>query len=123
MALEKVVRQPDLNHDLRTLARFIQVYCRHKHAGQDKRNVRLKTHDLRAITGSQVSLCRECERLLGHAFVKRTHCPMDPKPACKHCPNHCYHPRYRAAIREVMKFSGMQLLLTGRLDYLFHLLF
>ena len=115
--------QNDLNHDLRTLARFIQVYCRHRHAVPDKRIVRLKTHDLKAITGTRLALCRECEKLLAHALVKRTYCPMDPKPACKHCPNHCYHPKYRAEIREVMKFSGKQLLLTGRLDYFFHLLF
>jgi hypothetical protein len=48
---------------------------------------------------------------------------MHPKPACKHCPAHCYHPTYRARIREVMKFSGRKMLLGGRLDYLFHLLF
>lgn len=111
------------NKDLRTLARFIQVYCRHKHAGHRKRIVRLRGHDVAAIAGSRLSLCHSCEKLLVHAFVKRTHCPMVPKPACKRCPNHCYHPKYRANIREVMKFSGMQLLLSGRLDYFFHLLF
>jgi len=48
---------------------------------------------------------------------------MHPKPACKHCPSHCYHPTYRAKIRQVMKFSGKKMLLGGRLDYLIHLLF
>jgi hypothetical protein len=48
---------------------------------------------------------------------------MNPKPMCKHCPNHCYHPTYRAKIREVMQFSGRKLLLGGRVDYLLHLLF
>lgn len=113
----------DFDRDLRTLARFIQVYCRHKHLGEPKRIVELKGFDLRAIAGTSLSLCRECEKLLAHAFVKRSRCPMEPKPACKHCPNHCYHPKYRAAIRDVMKYSGRQLLLTGRLDYLFHLLY
>ena len=113
----------ELDRDLRTLARFVQVYCRHKHIGTHKRSVRLKHHNLRAIAGTGVSLCRECEKLLAHAFVKRSNCPMQPKPACKDCPDHCYHPKYRAGIREVMKFSGIQLLLSGRLDYLLHLLF
>jgi len=118
-----VSTQTELNRDLRTLARFIQVYCRHQHIGRRKRVAHLKTHDLHAITGSRLALCGECEKLLAHAFVKRSHCPFSPKPACKHCPKHCYHPKYRAAIREVMKFSGTHLLLTGRLDYLLHLLF
>jgi len=41
---------------------------------------------------------------------------------CKHCPEHCYAPRYRAQIREVMRYSGPRLVLRGRLDYLWHLL-
>jgi hypothetical protein len=48
---------------------------------------------------------------------------MDPKPMCKHCPSHCYRPSYRARIREVMKFSGRKMVLSGRLDFLLHLLF
>jgi hypothetical protein len=48
---------------------------------------------------------------------------MDPKPACKHCPSHCYHPDYRKRIREVMRYSGRNMVLGGRLDYLYHLLF
>jgi hypothetical protein len=112
-----------LRKDLRTLALFIRVYCRHRHAQADKKHVSLLTHDLQSICGRDVVLCADCAKLLTHAFVKRTHCPYDPKPACKHCPTHCYHPTYRAKIREVMRFSGRKMLLHGRLDYLFHLLF
>jgi hypothetical protein len=113
----------ELYSDLRTLACFINVYCRHKHSDAPKAKSELKTHDVTLIAGEEVMLCPECQRLLAHAFTKRSHCPMDPKTACKHCPNHCYHPSYRAQIREVMKFSGRKLLLSGRLDYLYHLLF
>jgi hypothetical protein len=114
---------PTLRKDLKTLAMFINLYCRCNHADQPREAVDLRTHDVRAIAGRSIVLCEECRKLLTHAFVKRSHCPMDPKPACKHCPNHCYHPTYRAKIREVMKFSGKKMLLSGRLDYLFHLLF
>lgn len=113
----------DLNRDLKTLALFISIYCRHRHKQQPKTQAELKTHDLTAIVGKPLLLCRQCQKLLAHAFVKRTHCPMNPKPACKHCPSHCYHPAYRAQIREVMRYSGKKLILSGRLDYLFHLLF
>ena len=113
----------DVRRDLKTIALFIQLYCRHKHPDAQKQVAELKTHDVQEIAGRKLVICAECHKLLAHAFVKRSHCPMDPKPACKHCPNHCYHPTYRAQIREVMKYSGKALLLRGRLDYLFHLLF
>ncbi len=79
--------------------------------------------DIDVIAGRAVALCPECSQLLKHALVKRSHCPLDPKPACKHCPDHCYHASYRAAIRDVMRYSGRKMLLGGRLDYLYHLLF
>ena len=113
----------ELLRDLKTLALFIDLYCRHKHAGAERTPVDLRTHDVAAIAGKTIVLCPECTKLLAHALVKRTHCPMDPKPMCKHCPNHCYHPTYRQQIREVMKFSGRKMVFGGRLDYLFHLLF
>ena len=116
-------RDKALRKDLKTLATFIHIYCRYKHESSAKSPVNLKTHDVTAIAGRPIPVCEDCARLLAHAFTKRTHCPMEPKPACKHCPNHCYHPTYRAQIREVMKYSGKKLLLSGRLDYLFHLLF
>jgi len=115
--------QRELQKDLRTLALFVLVYCRHHHGEAPKEPLTLKTHDVEAIAGRSLPLCDGCRKLLAHAMVKRTRCPMSPKPACKHCPVHCYHPSYRQQIREVMKFSGKKMLLSGRLDYLFHLLF
>lgn len=112
-----------LTRDLKTLARFIDIYCKHKHPDAEKESVSVPGFDLDRLAKPGLTLCADCRKLLAHAFVKRSHCPMHPKPACKHCPSHCYHPRYRAAIREVMKFSGRHLVLTGRIDYLAHLLF
>ena len=116
-------RQAELQKDLKTLALFIHLYCRTKHAASDKTLTDLKGFDVQSIAGRPVILCEGCTKLLAHAFVKRSNCPFDPKPMCKHCPTHCYHPNYRAQIREVMRVSGRKLLLSGRLDYLFHLLF
>ena len=112
-----------LDRDLKILARFIRVYCGDYHKSAPKATLQLKTHDLPALLGKPVLLCPQCRKLLAHALVKRTNCPMDPKPACKHCPNHCYHPEYRARIREVMKYSGRKMVMSGRLDYLIHLFF
>jgi hypothetical protein len=110
-----------VKRDLRTLATFVDVYCLAKHPLRPR--VCMKDVDPQNLAGKPVFLCEECTRLLQHSMVKRTHCPRDPKPDCKHCPSHCYAPKYRAQLREVMKFSGKRLLLRGRLDYLWHLFF
>lgn len=115
--------KPGLKRDLKTLALFVGLYCEHHHDDAKREKVNLKTHDLEAITGKPLHLCPDCSLLLAHAFVKRSVCPMDPKPLCKHCPNHCYAPKYRRQIRKVMKSSGMRLMFTGRVHYLLHLLF
>lgn len=112
-----------LERDLRTLVRFVTVYCRKRHREAQKAPARIKSFDIAALANEEIELCPACVELLTHALVKRAHCPMNPKPTCKHCPSHCYHPKYRSQIQEVMRFSGRHIVLTGRLDYLFHLLF
>jgi len=114
---------PQLERDLQTLATFIRVYCLHQHGDALKHIVHVKGHDVAKLTGGPLVLCPACADLLAHAFAKRSACPHHPKPACKHCPRHCYHPSYRARIREVMKFSGRHLVLSGRFDLLLHFLF
>ena len=91
--------------DLKVLAVFIGSFCRGKH---------------RSRPGT---LCPDCAELLRYASLKRQKCPLDPKPACKHCPVHCYARTQREAIRGVMAYSGRRLLLRGRLDLLWHYLF
>jgi len=126
---ERVARAPvfptdrKLRRDLKTLATFIGIYCGERHADVEKQAVCMKSHDVTRIAGRPVTLCPSCTKLLMHAFVKRTSCPYNPKPACKHCQSHCYHNQYRDQIREVMRYSGKRLVLSGRLDYFFKLLF
>jgi hypothetical protein len=119
------VRAADLQleNDLRVLVRFIRLYCDHRHADAARTPFALQGFDGRALGRRAVVLCHPCRKLLAHALVKRARCPLDPKPACKHCPVHCYHPTYRQNIREVMRYSGRRLVLSGRLDLLYHLLF
>jgi hypothetical protein len=109
--------------DLKTLARFIVIYCHGNHEGAERCPVVLPGFDVQEIAGQPVELCRECRKLLQHALIKRSHCPMSPKPMCKHCPKHCYAPHYRDQIRDVMKYAGPKLVMRGRLDYLIHLFF
>jgi hypothetical protein len=73
--------------------------------------------------GRPVVLCPDCTKLLAHAFYKRSVCPMDPKPECKHCPQHCYQADYRLRIREVMRYAGWRMISRGRIDLLWHMFF
>lgn len=111
-----------LRRDLRTLAGFIDIYCRGRHGEAERGPVRLRNIDVERRHGRPLRLCRACARLAAHAVMKRLYCPYEPKPSCKKCPTHCYAPEYRAQIRAVMKYAGRRLVLSGRLDYLWHLL-
>ncbi len=82
------------------LERFIAVYCS-AHHGTNKKN-----------------LCRDCNELLGYARIRFEKCPYDPKPKCKDCKTHCYKPKYREKIKSVMRFSGMNFVKRGRIDWL-----
>ncbi|MAE67259.1 MAG: hypothetical protein CMJ18_23605 [Phycisphaeraceae bacterium] len=106
-----------------TLIRFIEIYCRDHHENASRSPVAARGHDIERMHGGPVEVCADCRKLMLHAMVKRTACPMNPKPTCKHCPDHCYHPTYRSRIRQVMKHSGRKLVLHGRIDLLWHLLF
>ena len=82
------------------LRRFIEVYCQEHHSPPDE------------------SLCDDCQDLWNYARARLEKCPMDPKPKCKDCPNHCYKIEHRQQIQEVMRFSGLYFVKRGRLDWL-----
>ena len=94
-----------LEKDIRVLETFIECYCRGKHNSR------------------KGELCADCAELLRYSRTRREKCPLHPKPACKHCPTHCYGKRQLAEIRTVMAYSGKRLLLRGRLDLLWHYFF
>lgn len=112
-------REPDKKEkrDIRTLARFVAVYCGQHHA--DGTSFSLPVSGLDNLFRS-VELCPECTGLLRYGLSMRLRCPLDPKPMRKKCPNPCYKPEYRDKVREAMRFSGMHLIKRGRIDLLFH---
>lgn len=118
-----VETDPKLRKDLRLLGLFIEMFCKANHQNRESRKAEVIAEGFEGLTRRPLKLCPECSKLLKHAWVKRATCPLEPKPACKHCPSHCYHPAYRAQIREVMRDSGKRIVLRGRLDYLIKLLF
>lgn len=106
--------------DLRVLALFTEFYCRSLHAGEKEP---LEDCGLPDKACRKVRLCAECREFLSYAVSRRVQCPLDPKPACKHCHIHCYRPEHREMVREIMRFSGKRLICRGRFDLLWHYLF
>ena len=104
--------------DIRTLTRFVKIFCRQKHNGT-REPFTFKLLDLTEIEKREVLLCPDCTRLLTYGLTMRLRCPHDPKPMCKKCETQCYRGDYKAAIREIMRFSGMVMIKHGRLDMLY----
>jgi hypothetical protein len=107
--------------DIRTLMRFVVIFCRENHKGS-REPFTFKLLDLTEIEKREVLLCPDCTKLLTYGLTMRLRCPHDPKPMCKKCKTQCYKGDYKAAIREIMKFSGMVMIKHGRLDVLYHYL-
>ncbi len=107
--------------DIRTLMRFVEIYCREKHTNE-KSPFTFTRIDVKSIRKKDLMLCPECTKLLRYGLTMRLKCPHDPKPMCKKCKTQCYKGEYRSKIREIMKFSGIYLVKHGRLDMLYHYL-
>lgn len=108
-----------IDRDIQTLAELVKIYCDNKHFPKEKKNWNLtKFREIKTL-----KLCKECSELLDYSAKRTILCPLDPKPSCKKCRIHCYSDRYRAKIREVMKFSGIYLIKHGRFDLIFHYIF
>lgn len=108
--------------DLKVLLQFTSVFCRVKHL-VSKRVVDTDEPELQRLPLAKYPVCEECEAFLLYAFERRLRCPLEDKPACKHCPVHCYKPEHREKVKEIMKFSGQHLIKRGRLDLLWHYFF
>jgi len=69
-----------------TVERMIRFYCRRHHGTE---------------------LCPECAALIEYAHHRLDRCAFgEQKPSCRQCVVHCYAPKRRAQIREVMRYSG-----------------
>lgn len=56
-------------------------------------------------------LCKECDELLNYVKYRRSVCPWKKnKPFCSNCKIHCYEPKMREKIRDVMRFSGPRMI-------------
>ena len=66
--------------------------------------------------------CPDCQRLLDYAKQRSQKCPfMEEKTFCANCKVHCYKPKMREQIRQVMRFSGPRMLLYHPFLAIWHL--
>jgi len=104
--------------DIRLIGKFVEVYCNGKHGAVDR-----NPFNLPAEMGER-RLCLECSAFMQYAVTRRIKCPLEAeKPSCKHCRTHCYNKANLAKVKEIMAYSGMKLMLRGRLDYIWHYFF
>lgn len=90
----------------RIVEEMITLYCRKNHQ-----------------TSSAKGLCPECDALCEYAKKRSEQCPfMEEKTFCSNCSVHCYQPRMREKIRQVMIFSGPRMLLYHPIMALWHLI-
>ena len=83
----------------RIVAHMIRYYCQRHHSTK----------------GSQ--LCPHCEEMKQYAFLRLSKCPFqDQKPNCSQCKVHCYTPKMRQQIRDVMRYSGMRMIFYAPKD-------
>ena len=90
----------DREKEFAILKKFVEVYCSHHHETDGE------------------SLCGECSELVAYGRQRLEKCPYDPKPKCKDCETHCYRPKYRQEVKDIMKYSGMYFVKRGRIDWL-----
>lgn len=92
-----------IEREKRTVRLMVELYCRRK-------------------LGLE-SVPEEYRRLADYACLRLEHCRFgEKKGACKNCPVHCYAPRQREMIRDVMKWAGPRMLVLSPLDAIRHLL-
>ena len=93
-----------LARERRTIEAMMQIYCADKH-------------------GAAAGLCGECAGLFAYAEQRLQKCPYgQDKPICANCPIHCYQPRLRERVKEVMRYAGPRMMRRHPILATLHLL-
>lgn len=92
-----------IEREKHVVSRMISLYCRH----------RLKAKDMP----------EEYKLLIDYAHRRLDHCKYgEHKTACKKCPIHCYAPRQRELMRDVMRWMGPRMIIYSPLEAIRHIL-
>lgn len=99
---EKNKNKRRVEQEKQIVADMIALYCRKRHNCK--------------------KLCPECRALTEYAFRRSELCPYkENKTFCSQCKTHCYSPKMREKIRQVMRFSGPRMLFHHPVAALRHL--
>jgi len=81
-----------ISEEQRVVEQMIRLYCRRKEGNE--------------------TLCPACSELLQYALTRLERCRFsNNKTICKKCPVHCYSPKMRERIREVMRWAGPRMII------------
>ena len=90
-----------IEREKKTVQMMIEIYC-HR---------RLK----------QNTIPEEYQQLIAYAHNRLSHCRfVENKPVCKKCPIHCYAPKERQQIREVMRWVGPRMMIYATKATIIH---
>ena len=90
-----------IEREKKTVQMMIEIYC-HR---------RLK----------QNTIPEEYQQLIAYAHNRLSHCRFgENKPVCKKCPIHCYAPKERQQIRELMRWVGSRMIIYAPKAALIH---
>lgn len=69
----------------------------------------------------QRMLSQELRSLAQYCFVRLDYCQFgEGKGPCKRCPIHCYSPKRRAQIRQIMRWSGPRVFFLAPIQAIRH---
>jgi len=94
---------PRLARELKTIEVMLGIACRDRH-------------------GTAEGLCDDCRALFDYATRRLAGCPYGSgKPTCANCQIHCYGPREREQVREMMRYAGPRMMLRHPYLALMHI--
>lgn len=90
-----------IDREKKTVQMMIEIYCR-RHL-------------------KQTTIPEEYQQLTAYAHDRLSHCRFgENKPVCKKCPIHCYAPKERQQIRELMRWVGPRMMIYAPKATLIH---
>ena len=91
-----------IEREKKVVSTMIRIYCKGKEGNAE--------------------LCERCRALESYALARLDRCPFgEKKTMCKFCAVHCYNPGMKAAIKEVMRYSGPRMIFHAPWTALRHL--
>jgi hypothetical protein len=90
-----------IDREKKTVQMMIEIYCR-RHL-------------------KQTTIPEEYQQLIAYAHNRLSHCRFgENKNVCKKCPIHCYAPKERQQIREVMRWVGPRMMIYAPKETIIH---